>query len=181
MITTFQQGIATVPGAAAMLSYREGLVTKGATQATLAEGMGLLGLGGLIVSDTVAVSAAEVLALNAMAKVILAAPGAGLAIIPHKVAIRKAAGTAYAGVAAGEDLVLRYTNASGVICSDTIETTGFLDSTSQLVAFAGRVNNGFLPTANAAVVLHLLVGEVITGDCDLEVKVWYEIFDTTDF
>lgn len=181
MITTFQNGSATVPGAAAMISYREGGLTKGLTPATLSEGMATLGLGGVIVSDTVIVTTAQVLALNAQEQTILAAPGAGLAIIPHKVAIRKAAGTAYSGIAAGEDLVLRYTDDSGVICSGTIETTGFLDSTAEKVAFAGRPTGSFLPTANAAVVLHLLVGEITTGDSDLEVKVWYEIFDTTGF
>jgi len=94
------------------------------------------------------VTTAEVLALNAQEIAIIAAPGAGYAIIPTLWAVRKPSGTAYAGVAAGEDLVLRYTDDSGAICAGTVETTGLLDSTSETLAVAGPSEDSFVPVAN---------------------------------
>lgn len=130
------------------------------------------------------ITSAQVLALFATPQSVVPAPGAGLAIVPSLVAIHKPAGTAYAGIATGEDLVLKYTNASGAQISSVIETTGFLDQTTAQTrvarfpvstgATAGDVN----PVANAAVVLHLLVGEITTGDSALHVRVWYDIIKT---
>ena len=137
---------------------------------------------GLIETHTV--TSAELLALNATAQQIIAAPGAGLAIIPRVVAIHKPAGTAYAGIAAGEDLVLKYTDASGAQVSSVIESTGFLDQTTAETRVAGMPGStgatagSYEPVANAAVVLHLLSGEIITGTSDLVVRVWYHIIDT---
>lgn len=134
---------------------------------------------------TVTVSTAELLALNATPKQIVAAPGAGLAIVPRLVVIRHAAGTAYAGIAAGEDLVLKYTNGSGAQCSSVIETTGFLDAATAQIRYAGMpasvgsTAGDVTPVANAAVVLHLLSGEITTGDFDLIVRCHYDIISTT--
>ena len=134
--------------------------------------------------DTTTVTSAQLLALNATPQTVVAAPGAGLAIIPTKVAIHKPAGTAYAGIAAGEDLVLKYTDGSGAQVSSVIETTGFLDQTTAETRVAGMPGatgataGSYEPVANAPVVLHLLVGEIITGDSDLIVRVWYDLIDT---
>lgn len=130
------------------------------------------------------ISSAQVLALFGTPQTVVPAPGAGLAIVPYKVVIHKPAGTAYGGVAVGEDLVLKYTNASGAQVSAAMETTGFLDSASALTMVAGMPNatgstpGGFLAVANAPVVLHLLVGEVTTGDSPLIVRVWYDVIRT---
>lgn len=130
------------------------------------------------------VPTASVLALNATPYTILAAQGAGIAIVPTRVAIYKPAGTAYAGVALGEDLVLKYTNASGAQCSSVIEVTGFLDqATAQTrVAFppasTGSTAGDYAPVANAAVVLHMLTGEITTGNSDLYVELHYDLMLT---
>lgn len=130
------------------------------------------------------VTAAQVLALFATPQTIIAAPDAGIAVIPYRVAIHKPAGTAYAAVAAGEDLVLKYTNASGAQCSGVIETTGFLDQTTAqtrvvgMPASTGSTPGDYAPVAAAAVVLHLLVGEITTGDSPLYVRVWYDLMPT---
>lgn len=130
------------------------------------------------------VTSAQLLALFATPQTIIAAQGAGIAVIPQRVAIYKPAGTAYAAVAAGEDLVLKYTNASGAQCSSVIETTGFLDQTTAQMRVAyppastGATAGDFNPVANAAVVLHLLVGEITTGDSPLHVEVLYDIVRT---
>lgn len=133
---------------------------------------------------TVTVSSAELLALNATPKTIVAAPGANLAIVPRLVIMRHAAGTAYAGIAAGEDLVLKYTNGSGAQCSSVIESDGFLDAATAQIRYAGMpastgsTAGDVAPVANAAVVLHLLVGEITTGDFDLIVRCHYDVIAT---
>lgn len=130
------------------------------------------------------ITSAQLLALNATPISVVPAQGSGVAIIVERVAIYKPAGTAYAGVAAGEDLVLKYTNGSGAQVSSVIETTGFLDQTTAQVRYAyapsstGSTAGDITPVANAAVVLHLLVGEIITGDSPIYVEVLYDIMRT---
>lgn len=133
---------------------------------------------------TVTVTAAQVLALNATPQTIILAPDAGIAVVPTRIAIHKPAGTAYGGIAAGEDLVLKYTNGSGAQCSSVIETTGFLDQTTAQTRVAGMPGStgstagDYAPVAAAAVVLHLLTGEITTGDSPLYVRVWYDLIPT---
>jgi len=131
---------------------------------------------------TKTITSAQVLALFATPQPVVLAPGAGKALLLEEVLIYKPAGTAYAGVAAGEDLVLKYTNAAGLEISEQIEATGFLDqATAQIrrarpVYLAQSVLN---PAANAAIVLHLLTGEVITGTSVLRVRTRYRIVGLT--
>jgi hypothetical protein len=133
---------------------------------------------------TVQVPTASVLALFATPYTLIAAQGAGLAIIPTRYAIHKPAGTAYGGIAVGEDLVLKYTNAAGAQCMSVIETTGFLDQATAQTRYAfpigssGATAGDVNPVANAALVLHLLTAEIITGTSDLYVRVWYDIMPT---
>ena len=93
----------------------------------------------------------------------------------------KPAGTAYAGVAAGEDLTLKYTNASGAQVASPIEATGLLDQATAQTSWASTKGTGdnatpasALAVANAAVVVHMLTGEITTGDSGMFVKVWYD-------
>lgn len=120
----------------------------------------------------VTLTSAQILALNATPVAVLAAPGAGLAIVVKQALAHKPAGTAYAGVAIGEDLALKYTNAAGAIAAQ-IETTGFLDQAGALTASAALP--GGLVTANAALVAHMLTGEIITGTSDLILWIEYDI------
>lgn len=135
-------------------------------------------------SQFATITSAQLLALNATPQSILAAQGASLAIIPLRVAIYKPAGVAYAGIASGEDLVLKYTDGSGAQCSSVIETTGFLDQTTAQTRVAGMPGSvtttagDYAPVANAAVVLHLLSGEITTGDQPLYVRLWYDVLKT---
>lgn len=135
-------------------------------------------------SKVTTITSAQLLALNATPKEVLPAPGSGLAWVVRRWAARKAAGTAYAGIASGEDLTLKYTNGSGAQCAGAIETTGFLDQTTAQVRVAGQVGAAagtpadVTPVANAAVVIQLLSGEITTGDTDLIVKVWADLIET---
>jgi hypothetical protein len=131
------------------------------------------------------ITSAELLALNATPKAILAAPGANKAIIFQGAMLYKPAGTAYAGIAVGEDLAFCYTNLSGIDVAVS-ETTGFLDQATaqsryaraQTGALAAATVSDFTPVANAALVLGLLAGEITTGDTSLFVRVFYRIVPT---
>ena len=132
----------------------------------------------------VTITSAELLALNATPIAILPAPGAGFANIFVGALVRKPAGTAYAGIAAGEDLSVKYTDGSGAEVA-ACETTGFLDSTADQIRYVrahapdgAGVDSAITPVANAAMVLHLLVGEIITGDSDLILEVLYHVVPT---
>ncbi len=132
-------------------------------------------------SISVFVTSAQLLTLNATAVQIVPAPGAGRFIMVRKWMAYKPAGTAYAGIAATEDLALKYTNAAGAQVASPIEATGFLDQATAQTAWAsskGSADNATpasaLAVANAAVVVHMLVGEITTGDTGVFIKVWYD-------
>lgn len=130
------------------------------------------------------ITSAQLLALNATPQTVLAAPAAGTAIVPTRLVLYKPAGVAYAGIASGEDLVLKYTNGSGAQCSGVIETTGFLDQTTAQTRYAGMPGStgttagDVTPVAAAAIVLALLSGEITTGDQPLYGRIWYDVIKT---
>jgi len=131
----------------------------------------------------VTITSAQLLALNATPITLVAAPGVGFALIFQGMVIQKPAGTAYGGIAIGEDLSVKYTGAAGAE-QGQCETTGFLDSAADQIRFvkpyhAASLVSDITPVANAALVLHLLVGEVITGTSPLNCEVQYTIVDTT--
>lgn len=132
----------------------------------------------------VTITSAQLLALNATPQTIVAAPGANLALIFKGAVLHKPAGTAYAGIAAGEDLSVKYTNAAGAEVG-VVEATGFLDQTTAQTRFAlpstpsgAGTATDITPVANAPLVLHLLVGEIITGDSNLLLRVYYRVVPT---
>ena len=140
----------------------------------------VLGESDILITDTTLTSA-QILALNATPVQVLAAPGAGKAYIPVGcTAFYDYESAAYAEVAAGEDLVLSYTDASGASLWK-FETTGFLDQTADQVRYASPTQSGdtnLTPVANAAVFAHLLTGEIITGDSPLKLRMAYRIINT---
>jgi len=130
----------------------------------------------------VTVSSAELLALFTTPKQIVAAPGANLAVVIEGVVASKAAGTAYDGVAAGEDLSISYTDASGLAVAG-IEATGFLDQATAQMRYAGayRAASGIssiTPVANAALMIHMLTGNIATGTSPLVLRVYYRVVPT---
>jgi hypothetical protein len=126
---------------------------------------------GLIKQFTI--TSAELLALNATPISILAAPGTGLVTVPRSLHLYKQAGTAYAGIAAGEDFTIKQTDASGAVLM-TVEMTGFLDSTAVQRAF-GVGATGTIVT-NAALVAHMATGEVTTGTGALFGWLEYDVY-----
>jgi hypothetical protein len=123
-------------------------------------------------TDVITVTSAELLALFTTPKAIVPAPAAGYAVIPVDARLfLDYNSAAYDGIAANEDLVLRYTDASGNIAA-TIEATGFLDASADAhrhAIFSGLI----VPTAAAALVLHMTTGNIATGNSPLRIRVRY--------
>jgi hypothetical protein len=126
----------------------------------------------------VTITSAQLLALNATPKQIVAAPGSGKAVVPIGAILYKPSGTAYAGIATGEDISFKYTNGSGAEVMQA-EATGFLDQATAQTRYAFPVSTNITPVANAAIVAHMLVGEIITGDSDLLIRFYYRVIPTT--
>lgn len=132
-----------------------------------------------ILSKTVIVSSAVLLALNATPAELVAAPGSGLGLVFEGAVIHKPAGTAYGGIAAGEDLSIKYTDGSGLAVGGC-EATGFLDQATAQTRFvrptgAASGVSDISAVANAALVLHMLTGEITTGDSPLRIRIAYRV------
>lgn len=129
----------------------------------------------------VLVTAAEVQTGFSVPTTLIAAPGVGFAILLQRVQVSKAAGAAFTGVAAGEDMIFVHTAGTDPLVT-TIETTGFLDSTSDemRVARGVDVSGAYDLTAldNIGVDFELLVGDVTLGS-DLVIDLQYELVDLT--
>lgn len=141
---------------------------------------GCIGNDTAVVTADITITAAQLKALHAVPKELVAAPGVGKAVIPVDVQCFLDYGSAaYAGIAGGEDLEVRHTDGTGLLFG-TIETTGFLDQTNDefrhlypLAAVASE------PVGNAALIMCLASGEIITGDSPLKVRVRYRVVDLT--
>lgn len=125
----------------------------------------------------VVITSAQLLALNAIPQTVIPAPGAGKIIEFMSVVVHKPAGTAYAGIVAGEDIAFKYTDGSGAQVNTSGETTGFLDQTTAQTRLFRQIAAEYTPVANAALVMQLLVGEITTGDSPLYVSINYRVID----
>lgn len=125
----------------------------------------------------VSISSAELLALNTTPKEIVPAPGVGLTIVPQGpiVAILTLdfATTAYDGIAAGEDLSFKYDDETGTELYQ-VEATGFLDDTADQTVIVPQAALT-TPEEDVPVVLHMLTGNIATGDSPLLVRFYYRI------
>jgi len=86
--------------------------------------------------------------------------------------------TAYDGIAAGEDLNIRYTDGSGALLA-TVETDPFLTATADATRYVLPTTTAAVtPVANAPLVLYMATGNIATGDSPLKVRVRYRVIDT---
>lgn len=129
--------------------------------------------------ESVTLTAAQVNLLNTTPVTLVAAPGAGKALmLLDAVLFLDFATTAYAGIAAGEDLNIRYTDGSGALLA-TIETDPFLAATADAVRYVQPTTTAAVtPVANAPLVLYMATGNIATGDSPLKVRVRYRVIDT---
>jgi len=147
------------------------------------QGIGIAGGAGgaspvSLYSYVTTLTAAQVKALNATAITIVPAPGAGYFIEPVSLLARLIYGTvAYDGVAAGEDLAFKWTNSSGAQMLTAIEVDGFLTATADAYRLTYPINlaANVVPVANAPIVVHMLTGEIATGDSLLRFETTYRI------
>jgi hypothetical protein len=136
--------------------------------------------------QTFKLPAASVLKLNSVPVTLLPAPGANKMIVVHKATfIYDYGSAAFGGIAAGEDLQIRYTNASGVLVMD-VETTGFLDQTNDetRIGFPNDATvavpeiDGAPDNINELVCLCLASGDITGGTAStLQVTIDYSIVD----
>lgn len=125
----------------------------------------------------VAVTAAEMLAVRATPKELVAAPGAGY-VLEFVSAL-----FIYDYVAAftetDDNLAVRYTDGSGTTVSLTLETTSLLDATADKVSTIHPLATDVLMTANASLVLHNTGnGELGGTGSPCRVKVAYRVHVT---
>ncbi len=100
----------------------------------------------------VAVTAAEMLALRATPKSLVAAPGAGY--ILEFVSALFIYDYAAAFTESDDNIEVKYTNGSGAVGSTTLDATGLLDATSDQIRTLKPIVTDLTPVANAALVLH---------------------------
>lgn len=131
----------------------------------------------LIQYAEVSITAAEMKALRATPKELVAAPGAGYALEFVSALFIYDYTAAFTETA--DNLAVRYTDGSGTVVSLTLETTGLLDATADKISTISPLATDPLVTENAALVLHN------TGDGELggtgspcRVKVAYRVHAT---
>jgi hypothetical protein len=100
----------------------------------------------------VAVSVAEMLALRATPKELVAAPGAGYVL--EFVSALFIYDYAAVFTESGQDIVARFTGTSGAIASTTLDTTGLLDQTADQLRTLKPIVTDLTPVANSPLVLH---------------------------
>ena len=124
---------------------------------------------------------AEMRAGNTTAVELVEAPGAGFVLLVSEVRVSKAAGTAFATIDAAADITIVYSGDADPVVTD-IETTGFLDSTTDEV----RITRGTDPAlgfdltalANTAIDYELLDSDITLGSV-VVFDIYYEVIDLT--
>ena len=136
---------------------------------------GIVGVPDVLSADVV-ISSAELLALHTTPKTLVAAPGAGKALVlDSAVFFLDYNSAAYAAIAAGDDINIRYTDGSGAIAG-TLETTGFLDLTADAYSVVQPPAGSIILPANAPLVASL-GGAITTGNSPVAVRTLYRVIE----
>jgi hypothetical protein len=133
-------------------------------------------------TDTVLTNA-QVLALRATPRTLVAAPGAGR-YLDFLGAIIVANTTAGAYTETADNLAIRQTGASGIIVSDTIEATGVVDAAAVKMTSARPKVDAIGTVLNAALVLHNTGdGEYGGGNAanTIRIRTFYTVQSLTGF
>lgn len=130
------------------------------------------------VKTTTTIANAAVRTMNATPVTIIEAPPAGYAIENVRINAKYVYATAaFDSVGSGDDLEIRYTDGSGTKVANDIETTGWLDQTSDGYRLSGPVLTSMTPLAATKVVARFAGGEVYgaAGGGSLVIKAVYDI------
>jgi hypothetical protein len=133
----------------------------------------------------VTVTNAQLKALRAAPKVLVAAPGANLCL-KFITAVLVNNGGANALTETTDNLAIRYTDGTGALASEAIETTGFLDQVAKTMTTAEPKLDQIIATANSynrALVLHNTGDGEYAGNAaaDVTLDVWttYQLVDVS--
>lgn len=138
-------------------------------------------LGGVRVADTALTAGATTYNMFTTPIQVIAAPASGVAIefLGAYVFMDWAAGTAY-DFGAGEDLVFRYTDASGNIVSSSLDSA-LLNAGADSLAWVPQAGGpsgtpaGVVLTPAAALMAHVLSGNGTAGDVVIKIRVYYRL------
>lgn len=162
----------TLAGTASQITATD---TAGTTTFSLSEALPL--------TATVSMTSAQVKALATTPIQLVAAPGAGKAIKFMNASLKLVYGGSNGFTEAGDNLGIKYTDASGVQVSQTVECTGFIDQTASTYTNAEAAINAIVAASaaeNQALVLDNL-GSNFAGnaanDNTLEVSVLYRVVE----
>lgn len=129
---------------------------------------------------TTTIANAAVKTLHATPVTIIKAPPTGYAI--HNVRIYAKyiyATAAFDSVGGGDDMEFRYTDGSGDKVANDIETTGWVDQTSDGYRCSGAVATSLTPLAATKVVVTIASGEIYAaaGGGSLVIKAVYDLIE----
>jgi hypothetical protein len=135
----------------------------------------------LVCVATVALSNADIKALRATPKTLVAAPGSGKVLEFVSAQLKLVAGSNVLSESTA-NLAVKYTNGSGAAVSQTIEMTGFIDQSSNTVTCGQPKIDAivaYASAANQALVLHNLgageFGGNAANDATMVVRIAYRV------
>ena len=181
----------TDPNSTADLTFQNDEYISNATDGTLDFGAANLVTTGYVTLgeaahvehwDLVSITAAQVKLLNSAPQDLVADPGDNYCVIfLDALFFLDHGGTDYDGVAAGEDMIISYTDGSGEVVAE-IETDPFMTSSADAWRYCtpsagadGADNAYIVPLPSAALVLSMLTGEIATGNSPLDIAIHYKI------
>lgn len=123
----------------------------------------------------VTLTVAQMLALFTTPRTLVAAPGAGKAIlVSHVVSSLTFVSAAYSCNAAGATLF--YTDGSGVNTGITLTQT-YLQAAASSALFVKGAVTALIPTANAAIVIKASTSDPTTGDSPVKIRTYYYVIN----
>jgi energy-converting hydrogenase Eha subunit E len=126
----------------------------------------------------VEISAAEILALFAAPKELVAAPGAGKLLEFISLVLAYDWGTVAYTIGTAGNLQVKYTDGSGVAVSTTRAATGFLDAVADALSSLDKLEATVEPAVNEPLVLTVATASPTAGDSPIHAKVAYRVHST---